>query len=790
MKLARFGFACLVCTSVACALLRTATAHAGTQPIVTSDLLRIREVISIDVSRDGARAVYAVKSIEQEPGGAGADPKMTAPAPTSAPTSQPTLPARASPPGEHRRLWRYHARLFLIDLASPDAQPRQLTFGDRFDSAPKFSPDGKRIAFVRTAPRLHTTRQTDDEPLDRPQVWILPVDGGEAWQMTDLPEGAANPQWSPDGRRLLVESQLKFSDLSGTGSPPWPSERPNRAWNDVPTSTVPSPDGTRDQIRAWLADNAQHDNPVVINRLNFQDELSLRGEMRFNHLFLFDVPPTGSALPDQPLTIDRAKRLTSGFFDHADPAFTNDGQSVVYAARKPTDQHPDRVLQTDLWRVNIDGSNDHRMLSLDGWSFASPKPSRDGAVIAFLGTRIDEPAFRQTQLGMASIKGDGLSDPMWLTEEASFPASVDQFEWMALQPALIFTGAMRGGFPLMTVSPALLQPATLIGEENQRPVGVSAFASGGGAIVCAVTSAGNPCVLQIRDGKGVRTLHDLNEWIRDKNIMLPAAGEIARPDGRKIQYWVMEPSHREPGRKYPLCLEMHGGPSAMWGPGESTMWHEFQLLCSWGYGVVYCNPRGSGGYGYEFQRANFQDWGEGPAGDVLAACDQAALLDWVDPQKLVITGGSYAGYLTAWVVAHDNRFKAAVAQRGVYDIATFFGEGNAWRLVQWAFGGNPYEARAKDIIARNSPFTYVTRIRTPLLIMHASSDLRTGVAQSEMLYRALKELGREVEYVRYPNAGHDLSRTGDPRQRMDRLNRIIEFFERYVDNPRRAPEAP
>jgi dipeptidyl aminopeptidase/acylaminoacyl peptidase len=163
------------------------------------------------------------------------------------------------------------------------------------------------------------------------------------------------------------------------------------------------------------------------------------------------------------------------------------------------------------------------------------------------------------------------------------------------------------------------------------------------------------------------------------------------------------------------------------------------------------------------------------------------LNEWVDPERLVITGGSYAGYLTAWIVSHDNRFKAAVAQRGVYDFNTFFGEGNAWRLLAWAMGGNPYDARFKQIIERNNPFTYVNRIKTPLLIKHSSQDLRTGVSQSEMLYRALKELGRPVEYVRYPNAGHDLSRTGDPLQRMDRLDRMIEFFERYVENPRPAP---
>ncbi len=217
------------------------------------------------------------------------------------------------------------------------------------------------------------------------------------------------------------------------------------------------------------------------------------------------------------------------------------------------------------------------------------------------------------------------------------------------------------------------------------------------------------------------------------------------------------------------------------------MWHEFQLLTAWGYGVVFCNPRGSGGYGYDFQHANYQNWGEGPAGDILAVADSAARLDWVDADQLFVTGGSYAGYMTAWIVSQDHRFKAAVAQRGVYDLSVFFGEGRAWRLIPNHFGGFPWQPDIRNILDANSPQTFVQNIRTPLLIMHADRDLRTGVIQSEYLYKSLKALGRPVEYVRYPEEGHDLSRSGNPYRRMDRLNRIVEFFERFVKHPEPPP---
>jgi dipeptidyl aminopeptidase/acylaminoacyl peptidase len=210
------------------------------------------------------------------------------------------------------------------------------------------------------------------------------------------------------------------------------------------------------------------------------------------------------------------------------------------------------------------------------------------------------------------------------------------------------------------------------------------------------------------------------------------------------------------------------------------MWHEFQFFCAKGYGVVYCNPRGSGGYGLDFLRANIKDWGAGPTSDVLTALDKTVAEGWADTGRLVVSGGSYAGYLVAWIVGHDHRFKAACAQRGVYDLATFFGEGNAWRLVPNYFGGYPWEPATKAILQRESPITYVANITTPLIIFHGENDRRTGFVQGEMLYRSLKVLGRPVEYVRHPGATHELTRSGDNRQRIDQMLRTYEFFERYI----------
>jgi len=253
-----------------------------------------------------------------------------------------------------------------------------------------------------------------------------------------------------------------------------------------------------------------------------------------------------------------------------------------------------------------------------------------------------------------------------------------------------------------------------------------------------------------------------------------------KADGITVDYWTIKPANFDPTKKYPLLVNVHGGPSAMWGPGEATTWHEMQFYAARGYAIVFSNPRGSGGYGREFMRANYRNWGPGPSGDVLSAADFAAREPYVNPERQVLTGGSYGGYLTAWIVGHDHRFKAAVAQRGVYDLATFYGEGNAWFLLPLYWGGYPWQRDVRYVLDRDSPLTYVENITTPLLIKHGDVDFRTGVVQSQMLYKSLKQLGREVEYVRYPRATHELSRSGEPKQRLDRLVRYEEFFRRYI----------
>jgi dipeptidyl aminopeptidase/acylaminoacyl peptidase len=610
----------------------SAPAPAG--PVVTTDLLRMRSAASIDVAADGSRAVVVVASI----GGA-----LDADDPAAA--------------------LRGESHLYVADLSARGDGLRRLTFGGRLDRQAVISPDGRRVAFVR-----------DGENGPPAQVWVMPLDGGEARPVTDLEHGAEAPRWSPDGARLLVASWIPAAEIDA--APPWPSERPGRRWNDtpdVPPGVTPHPDGSRADIRAWLDANAAGGDPAVITRLDFQEETRLRDPMRCRHLFLAD--PDGDTPPAP---------VTSGLRSFDDAAFMPDGRRVVCVAAAPADAHPDRTIDTAVWQVDLDGGQGgsaRPVVALEGWRLEDPRPAWDGTVIAVRGMRTDEPSFRPWQLGLAGI--GGADEPVaWLTDPDTFDASVGEFRWARTHTALIFRTARRGGYPLLTIGPGLLEPTTLVDGAGDGPVGVQQFGVGGGAIVYTLTTPARPCVLRVQDARGDRVLADLNPWVAGRTLSMPVGG-VVRHDGREIEYWAMPPAGEPDGGKHPTVLAIHGGPASMWGPGELSMWHEFQLLCSWGYGVVYANPRGSSGYGYAFRRANYQDWGAGPAGDVLAALDDAARRhEWIDPDRLVVTGGSYGGYLTAWIVGHDQRFKAAVAQRGVYHLPTFFGEANAWRLVE------------------------------------------------------------------------------------------------------------
>lgn len=703
-----------------CCIYSFTYAQNSKEKVLVTDLTKIKQVGNISIAPDGKKFIYSVNEI--------------------------------IPSEENKLEYDYRTHLWLSDFQGV----KQITRGTESVSRGSWSPDSKQLVFARNVK-------------GKSQLFIMPLDGGEAFQLTDLKYGASGPVWSPDGSNILFSVNVSFSELLKDSTinalkslPSWSVEKAgfkSNAFLKADKKIKPNPDGTIDEIRAYLDRDVEDKKVKVFSRLNLQGEATTEPEIRFNLLYVIE-PKEGA----------KAQQITKGFWSYNAAKWTPDGKKILAVTGRDTTTHPDREQATAVVSINPDTKTITPLLSEKGFQFTSPSLSNDGKWLVFIKSQINVLSYGQIILAAA----DGSNKT-----EISFDRAPGGFEWSSDSKYLYFTAFSNGGLPLYRLDVLTKKVEKLTDFES----GIVAFDITKDKLVLGKTEIADPSEIYVSDlsGKNAQKLSSHNDyWVKNKALSTPEKRIYTNSKGQKIEYWIMKPSNFEAGKKYPLLLNMHGGPTAMWGPGESSMWHEFQYFCSQGYGIVYANPRGSGGYGKDFQFSNYQDWGTGPVEDVLAAATDAAKASWVDTSKQVLTGGSYAGYLTAWIVSHDNRFKAAFAQRGVYDLTTFMGEGNAWRLVPNYFGGYPWEDKIKPVLDRESPYTYVDKIRTPLLIKHGDNDLRTGVIQSEMMYKSMKIMGKEVEYVRIAGATHELSRTGNVRARIDRMLRIYEFFERYI----------
>lgn len=706
------------------------------EPIKVTDLLKIKSIGDIKLNKEGTKAVFVLTSIDPDP-----DPKAG------------------------KWDYKYMTTLYLVP-SDGSAPPRPLTAKENA-SQPAWSPDGRQLAFVRAVD-------------GKPQIFLLSFDGGEPVQFTHFHYGAAGPKWSPDGKELLFSARVGLKELikdsvlnPGHTLPPWPAEKPGTTESQSlrPSGAKANPDGSMEEIRAWLDNNVTDKKAKVVTKLDFQDEMEVNAELSFSEFFVQSLQ--AGSVP---------AAVTHGFFQYAAADYTPDGKQLIITAHIDSTEHPDRALESEIYTADRNGTHLRLLLGEKGKVYTGARLSPDGRWLAAqYGTtsfvtvpQVIVVPFGGSTAGMGSHSAGEAGASVIPIDRAT-----GNFAWGQGDKYLYFTTQSNGGAPLYRVTLETKKVEQLTDYNS----GTGSFDLQSDRLVFSRTEVSDPSEVYSADGSllNLRRISAFNtDWLSGRELSLPEKHAFTNGLGETIEYWVMKPVNYVAGQHYPLLLDIHGGPSAMWGPGESSMWHEFQFFCGKGYGVIYCNPRGSGGYGLDFLRANVKDWGTGPTSDVLTALDKTVAEGWADTSKLVVSGGSYAGYLVAWIVGHDHRFKAACAQRGVYDLATFFGEGNAWRLVPNYFGGYPWEPAVKQLLQHESPITYVQDITTPLIIFHGENDRRTGFVQGEMLYRSLKVLGRPVEYVRHPGATHEITRSGENRQRIDQMLRTYEFFERWV----------
>ncbi len=692
-------------------------AQTGKEKILVTDMTKIKQITNISIAPDGKKAIYALRTIE--------------------------------PNDDNKLEYEYRAHFYLTDFQTV----KPLTRGAVSVGAGAWSPDSKQFAFSRAVK-------------GKAQIFVMPLDGGEAFQLTDSKYGAANPNWSKDGSKISYSVNIGLNDLlkdsilnPTKGVPTWSMEKPGFSNNDYlkPNKDVkPNPDGNIAEIRAYLSKDEEDKKAKVFNRLNFKGESTTEPEMDFNHIFVIDAKEGAKATP-----------VTTGFSNYNGGVWLDNNRLIVYTDFDPN-KHPDREQANATVLINADGTGRKLLLGENGISYNGVFISPDGKMMVYFKSPTEGVNF--PSLMIASADGSA-------AKQVPIDRSVAAVAWSKDGKSVYFTAQSNGGQPLYRYDLATAK----VNQLTDYDTGILSFDISNDKVLFAKTEVSNPNELYVADMqmKNAVKLTNVNDWVKNKALSVPEKRIYTNSKGQKVEYWIMKPANFEAGKKYPLLLNMHGGPTAMWGPGEFSMWHEHQYFCAQGYGVVYANPRGSGGYGIDFQRANIKDWGTGPQEDVLAAATDAAKQNWVDTSRQVITGGSYAGYLTAWIVGHDDRFKAAFAQRGVYDLTTFMGEGNAWRLIPNYFN-LPWNDKTEKVLDSNSPYTFVENIHTPLMIKHGENDLRTGIVQSEMMYKSMKIMGKDVEYLRVPGATHELSRSGNVRQRIDRILRIYEFFERYI----------
>ncbi len=656
---------------------------------------------------------------------------------------------------------------------------RQLTIGAKHDGHPRFSPDGRRLAFLSDR-RLAVEELPGalDDREDGAQVHLLPLDGpGEAVRLTDLPRGVTGFDWSPDGRYLAVLSSSHGATREEDGH-----RRGMAAAKPKPGDPPPADFHYIDRLR------------VMLNGAGFT-------YANTPQLWIVEVA-TGAA-----------RRLTDVNGGVEQPAWSPDGTRIAFAA----DPAPDRDVR---WRshvqvVDVATGARTRVTAGVGY-FGSPAWLPDGRTIALLGHRFPAAAGSRADIWLFAadgsdrgvrggrnlsdrhdlMPGSGMNSDISVGEEGHLAVSADG-------GSILFSAPIEGAYELwrLAVADGALERLTegrhYLSGWDAVP-GRTAGASRVAVIRSAPTALPDVHLLDVPARRVARPLElrgltDLNRPALDGIALAEPVTRWSTVDGRRVQGWFVPPADRTRAgvaapSPAPLVLEIHGGPHTLY--GWSPSW-EFQCLAGAGVGVWYANPRGSEGYGQDFNAANYRDWGHGPTHDVVSGVEALVADGLADGERLGVTGGSYGGYLTSWIVGHDRRFKAAITCRSVNDLVSQMTTGDIAgpEFGRMELGAAPWEDPA--LYRELSPLTYAEDIHTPLLIQHSEKDLRTPIGQGEELFTVLRSLGRPVRMMRVPEETHELTRSGTPFRRVENLVQIGAWFRHYlVDGKSGLPPLP
>lgn len=619
-------------------------------------------------------------------------------------------------------------QLWRVDL--PAGTPRRLTRGVA-DSAPAVSPDGARLAFLR------------GDAKGRAQVFVIPSAGGEPVQVTDAPAGVESFSWSPDRRSIAYVARVpergRYGTVEGLDAA---AEAPRRItgirWNA--------------NGLGYIADRPAHVFLVAVPETDtepfYEPAPAVRSE--------------GEQAPVRPVVSTEPRRLTEGPGSHSGAVFSSDGSEVFAVVDEIESERRD--LRSRILALAVDGGAAREVLGIDaGLSVFGLESAPDGA-LALLAHEVgaDGVDFVAPGVGLWLFDDGGLrrltdAESIDLGEVGSH-LSVDGDDFLVQHRT-------RGRVVLLRVSRTGGLAEVLGGD-----VEVAGHAAGSGTIVAAVATPESAGELVAVDDGSARTLTAFGARAAASGIVSPHELTITGRDGYPVHGWVATPEGAGP---FPVILQIHGGPYASYGV---HLFDETQVLVDAGYAVVYCNPRGSAGYGRSHGRSIRQSMGTVDFADVIDFFEGAVASDpRLDADRAGVMGGSYGGYLTAWIIAHDHRFAGAIVERGFLDPASFQGTSDIG-----TFFGDEYVGVSPDDIARQSPMAVVGQVTTPTLVIHSELDFRCPLEQATRYYSALKRQGTEAELLIFPGENHELTRSGQPRHRVERFEAVLDWWRRLL----------
>lgn len=729
-----------------------------------------------------------------------------------------------------------YRRAIMVAPAAPAAANgkgavKPFTSGVNSDTSPRWSPDGRYLAFLSSRDAGVGDEQAKKKA--GAQIWVAPTSGGEARPITAIKGGATGFVWSPDSRFIA------FTALVKAEGPEWLDTEPEKPSGEGKTgadgegvepgkpggSEGPAePDAgaaggsSRTDLEALFR---KHNEDVKrIARAFYRSDGTGYLEDKRSHVFVIDVEAALAGPPGSPPPV-RPVQVTFGDFDHSDPAWSPDGKMLAVGACR--DENSDMQRYQDIWLFAVPeggeggagsgkgtgstGAEPKRLTDRTG-PFHGPAWSPDGRRVAFLGHERELAWYTDDKVWLVDVGPDGspAGKPLCLT--ASFgrafgDSSISDMRSAGADPRPVFSpdgktlflpASDHGTTHLMAVDVAS-------GKVSQLTTGDWVIFGWSADQACrtfafALATADNPNDIyvgrlpesQAKWPAAPAGLADLDviarqpitrtnaDLLKSRFVSRPERFTFAAPGGPTVDGWVIRPVGFEGSKTYPAVLEIHGGPMAMY---TGAFFLEFQLLAAAGIGVIYTNPRGSQGYGEQFCAGIKDEWGKNDYADLMAGVDEALRrFPWIDAHRLGVTGGSYGGYMTSWIVGHTTRFRAACSTRAVNNCHSFFGTSDTGFQWDEIWHGTPW--KDPENLIRQSPITYAGNVKTPTLVIHNEDDHRCLIEQGEQMFIALKKVGVETEFVRYPGESHGLSRGGKPWHRVHRLKTIVDWFERKL----------